>query len=192
MAEPGARRTMRRAMSRRSAIAVIVMLLLAAAYVAATTGVRWHVDGLIQHAVGGPLPAFRLLDRAGKTWTADDLRGKRVVLHCFRSGCEACEAEAPELRALEANLPADVVLLHVFFDPVRKVDAQTSAATLAAKAFARPVLLADSPFVDAFHGVKWSNVTPVTYVVDAQGVVRYGLRGKQTRAAIEAALAAIR
>jgi hypothetical protein len=35
-------------------------------------------------------------------------------------------------------------------------------------------------------------VTPITYVVDAQGIVRFGLRGAQTQAAIEQALAAVR
>jgi hypothetical protein len=35
-------------------------------------------------------------------------------------------------------------------------------------------------------------VTPITYVVDSGGTVRYGLRGAQTRAAIEQALAASR
>lgn len=179
-------------MSRRSRFSLWFALALAAAYLVVTTVVRRYVDGVIQHAVGHDLPAFSLVDRAGTTWTAAALRGKRVVLHFFRSHCEACDAEAPALRDLENALPADVVLLHVMTDAVLRFPPELTAETIAAKNFARPVLMADAAFVDAFHTVKWSSVTPITYVVDAQGVVRFGLRGKQTRATIEQALDAAR
>lgn len=163
---------------------------LGVAYFVVTWWVRGHVDGLIQHSVGKPLPAFTLVDRAGTVWTADALRGKRAVLHFFRSRCHSCEVEAPAIRDLEKNLPADVVLLHVMTDAVLKFPAAETEATIAAKGFAAPVALADAAFADAFHKSSWSQVTPITYVVDAGGVVRYGLRGAQTRAAIEQALAA--
>ena len=58
-------------------------------------------------------------------------------------------------------------------------------ATIGQKQFARPIAMATAAFIDAFHKVTWSSVTPITYVVDARGVVRFGLRGKQTRGSIE-------
>lgn len=179
-------------MNRRSRIAVVVALVLGVAYFAVTAGVRAHVDGLIQHAVGRPLPPFTIVDRAGATWTPAALAGKRAVLHFFRSRCHSCDEEAPEIRALEANLPGDVVLLHVMTDAVLKFPPAETEATIAAKSFARPVALADAAFADAFHKSSWSQVTPISYVVDAKGVVRYGLRGARTRAEIEQALAAVR
>ena len=165
---------------------------LGVAYFVVTWWVRGHVDGLIQHSVGKPLPAFTLVDRAGTAWTADALRGKRAVLHFFRSRCHSCEVEAPAIRDLEKNLPADVVLLHVMTDAVLEFEPALTAATLAQKNFQRPVLMADAAFLEAFHSVSWSNVTPITYVVDAAGTVRFGLRGAQTQVAIEQALAAVR
>lgn len=179
-------------MSRRTRIALIVAAALVTAWFAVTGWIRAHVDDLIRHAVGRPLPAFSLVDGDGRQWSAEALRGKKVVLHFFRSRCHSCDAEAPEIRALEAALPPDVVLLHVMTDVVLGFPAELTAATLAAKRFQAPVLQADKAFVDAFHQVQWSKVTPISYVVDAAGVVRYGLRGAQTRAAIEAALAAAR
>jgi peroxiredoxin len=179
-------------MSRRTGIALLVAAVLVAGYFVVTSGVRAHVDGLIQHAVGRPLPEFRADDRGGRTWTAAELRGQRAVLHFFRSRCHSCELEAPEYRALEANLPGDVVLLHVMTDALLGFPPELAGPTIAAKGFARPVLMADAAFADAFHKSAWSQVTPITYVVDAAGVVRYGLRGAQTRAAIEQALAASR
>ena len=179
-------------MSRRTGIVLFAVAAAVIGYFAVTAGVRAHVDGLIQHAVGKPLPQFTAVDRAGRTWSAADLRGKRAVLHFFRSRCHSCELEAAAYRELEANLPADVVLLHVMTDPVLGFPPELAAPTVAAKGFARPVLMADATFADAFHKSSWSQVTPISYVVDARGTVRYGLRGGQTRAAIEQALAASR
>jgi peroxiredoxin len=178
--------------SRRTVLGVVVPLVLAGGYFAVRSGVRAHVDGLIQHAVGKPLPEFALADAGGRRWTAADLRGRPAVLHFFRSRCHSCDLEAPAIRDLEARLPADVALLHVTTDAVLGFPPDETAATLAAKAFARPVLAADAAFVDAFHQVRWSNVTPITYVVDAAGVIRFGLRGAQTAASIETAVAAVR
>ncbi len=180
----------RRSRRRGPLVAVIGIGVVVAAYFGVMAAVRAHVDGLIENAVDRPVPEFRLADRTGKEWTHADLQGRRAVLHFFRSRCGSCEIEAPEIRALEAALPADVVLLHVMTDVVMEFDDELTTATIERKNYARPILMADAKFMDEFHKVAWSQVTPVTYVVDAQGVVRFGLRGKQTQAAIEAALAA--
>jgi peroxiredoxin len=179
-------------MSRRSKFTVWSALVLLVAYFGITSWIRAYVDGLIHHAVGKPLPEFALVDRGGRTWTNADLRGKRALLHFFRSHCHSCDIEAEAVRELEQRLPGDAVLLHVMTDAVLGFPPDLTAATLAGKRFTAPVLMADSKLVDAFHRVKWSNVTPITYVVDAQGAVRYGLRGAQKLAAFEQALAASR
>lgn len=179
-------------MSRRTLFTLIVPLLLVAAYFGITARVRAHVDELIQAAIGHPLPTFSLADRSGRLWTNGDLAGKRTVLHFFRSQCEGCEREAPAIRELESHLPADVVLLHVMTDQVLAFPADVTAATLARKNFTQPVLMADAPFVNAFHQLKWSQVTPITYIIDSHGTTRFGLRGAQTAASINQALDAAR
>jgi len=178
--------------SRRTLLGLGVPIALLLVYWLATSGVRAHVDGLIHQSVGKPVPAFRLVDEAGTEWSQDSLRGKPAILHFFRSYCHTCDAEAPGLRQLEQRLPSDVQLLHVMTDVVMNVDPAVTVKTIAGKGFQRPVLRADASFVDAFHSVRWANVTPITYVVDAAGVIRYGLRGMQTPEAIEAAVAALR
>jgi cytochrome c biogenesis protein CcmG/thiol:disulfide interchange protein DsbE len=186
MDEPGRPR-------RRRVLVLLILVALVAGYLGVTAWIRAKVDALIQQGVGKPLPAFRLVDRDGKEWSAEALRGRPVVLHFFRSWCHGCEAEAPEFRQLEGGLdPQQVTLLHVMTDAVLEFDPAVTQATIAGKTFRRPILMADRAFMDAFHSVQWSKVTPITYVVDATGVIRYGLRGPQTAASVQQALAAAR
>jgi peroxiredoxin len=178
-------------MSRRTWIGLVVPLVLLAAYFGVTSFIRAHVDDLIQHAVDRPLPEFELADRAGRRWSHRDLEGKRAVLHFFRSYCHSCDVEAEAIRALEAQAADDTVWLHVMTDVVLDVDAATTEATIARKRYQKPVLMADAAFMAKFHKAEWSQVTPITYVVDAGGVVRYGLRGMQSEAAVAAAVEAV-
>ena len=178
-------------MSRRTLFGLIVPLVLVAAYFGVTSSIRAHVDDLIQHAVDKPLPDFQLVDRDGKTWSKQDLVGKRSVLHFFRSYCHSCDVEAPAIRALEKRADADTVWLHVMTDVVLDVDESKTEETIARKQYSAPVLMADEAFMELFHQAQWSQVTPITYVVDREGTVRFGLRGLQTEAAVEAALAAV-
>jgi len=176
--------------SRRLLYVVVVAGLLIGAYFVTMAVIRAHVDSVIHSAVDRPLPAFSLADRSGRVWTQEDLAGRRAVLHFFRSRCHSCDVEAPEIRRLERELPSDAVMLHLMTDEVMGFDAGLTAATLHHKRFERPVLMADEPFMNAFHSVRWSQVTPITYIVDAGGVVRFGLRGRQQAAAVQGALAA--
>ncbi|MGK0203785.1 MAG: peroxiredoxin [Planctomycetota bacterium] len=178
-------------MSRRTLISLIVPLVLVAAYFGVTSYIRAHVTDLIQHAVDKPLPDFQLVDLDGKQWSKKDLAGKRAVLHFFRSHCHSCEVEAPAIRELEQGKPDDVVWLHVMTDVVLDVTPETTTATIARKKFTEPILMADVPFVELFHKAKWAQVTPVTYVVDKTGVVRYGLRGRQEAATVRQAIDAV-
>ena len=177
-------------MSRRTMLGLIVPAALIAAYFGVTSFIRAHVDDLIQHAVHRPLPEFQLADLDGRSWSKEDLLGKRAVLHFFRSYCHSCDVEAPAIRALEQQAAPDTIWLHVMTDVVLDVDQATTDATIARKQFQSPVLMADHAFMELFHKSDWSQVTPITYVVDPEGVVRFGLRGLQTEAAVAAALAA--
>jgi peroxiredoxin len=184
------------AVPRRPSRSAVVVLLLPIALVigwfAVKTSVRSHVDGVIQGTVGKPLPAFRLADLGGREWTAERLRGKPAVLHFVRSHCEVCDAEAADYREFERGAGPTFTVLHVATDRVAGFAEADAQASIRAHAFAAPVLLADAAFLDAFHSVAWSKVTPVTYVVDSGGVVQRALRGRQTLAVLQEALAAVR
>ncbi len=88
------------ARSRRVLWGILLPVLLVGGWFAVTAAVRRHVDEVIQAAVGVPLPDFRLPRLgaegapAGGEVAAADLRGRRVVLHFFRSFCSSCDLVA--------------------------------------------------------------------------------------------------
>lgn len=179
--------------SRRRWLLVLLPVLLIGGFYGGKAIVRAHVDGVIAQNVGEFVPEFALRDEQGVEWTKQTLLGKPAVLHFFRSHCPSCDQEAAEMRRFEQELPADAAtVLHVVTDTVLDVGAATTARTIAQKGYARPVLRADAAFMDAFHSVSWSHVTPVTYVAGADGRIVRALRGKQTAAALREALAAAR
>jgi len=186
--EPGARS----GSSLRMRLSLLTPLLFVAAWYGGKAAVRWHVDGLIHSAVDQELPTFTLADRNGTSWSNERTLGKPLVLHFLRSRCGSCDVEAPAYREFEQfAAQRSATVLHVFTDRVLDFPPDLTERTIAGKNFASPVLLADAAFVDAFHSAKWSNVTPVTYVADATGKIRFALRGGQTVAALTAALDAV-
>lgn len=178
---------------RRIVQLLVLVVLFVPAFYAGKAIVRARVDTAIQGPVGKALPTFSLPEADGSSVFGNaDLKGRPVVLHFFRSHCEACDAEAEAYRELERELDAKVALLHVMTDRVMGFDAEVTAATLARKQFRSPVVLADAAFLDAFHSATWARVTPVTYAADATGTIRAALRGKQTLAELRAAVLAVR
>lgn len=180
-----------RSVSRRTLLGLAVPAALVVAWFAVKQGVRTHVDGVIQAAIGRPLAEFSLEDTTGRRWSRADLLGKRVVLHFFRSHCPTCDVEAPEYRAFEQAVGDQALVLHVITDRVMGFAPEQTARTVAEKAFRQPVLYADEAFMDALHKVEWSRVTPVTYLVDREGTIRTALRGRQVEATLHDQLATL-
>ncbi len=180
--------------TRRRTVQLLVLLaLFVTAFYGGKAIVRARVDTAIQGPLGKVVPPFSLPKADGSGVMGDaDVKGRPLLLHFFRSHCEACEAEAEAYRQLEGELDGKVVLLHVMGDRVMEFSAEVTAATLARKQFKAPVLFADAAFLDAFHSATWARVTPVTYAADATGTIRVALRGKQTLGELRAAVLAVR
>lgn len=134
------------------------------------------------------MPVFSLQDRTGRHWTQQDLRGKVTILNFFRSRCAGCLKECEAIRAIAAEGEVTgVQVLSVMLDDVEGYPAEVTSRTLETFAYRHPVLMANADFVEAFHGVGWSHVTPITYVIDAKGVVTKSLRGHQPVETLRAA-----
>lgn len=99
--------------------------------------------------------AFALADHL-----ADD--GRPLVLNLWASWCIPCRVEIPELSAFSDNRP-DVQVLGVAVD-----DTEPSAISFAREIEATyPLALGNPEFEDAYPRLG----LPVTYIIDAEGVV---------------------
>ncbi len=169
-------------------LALLAALLIYPAYLGVMWGVRAWVDSRIERMEGRPLPEFSLTGRDGVVYSTESLRGRKVVLNFFRSRCVSCRAEKEEIKALARGVGDDVLVLGVMTDAALGFPAEESERTLELMDYEHPVVMADREFMDAFHGVRWSNVTPVTYMVDPNGNIVSALRGVHSRQELRAAL----
>lgn len=123
--------------------------------------------------VGDPAPTFALPDAAGRTVTAESLRGRVVVLDFTASWCMACRTALPELEALGARY-ADrgVTVVTVAIDADSKdadrfLDAVVPGHTMT-------VLYDTSARLLSRFGAAGM---PAHYVLDREGVVRFASSG---------------
>ncbi|MEM7048199.1 MAG: TlpA disulfide reductase family protein [Acidobacteriota bacterium] len=126
-------------------------------------------------------------DLTGRTWTADDLEGRVVLLDFWATWCAPCLAELPDLRELDAAYgERGLVIVGIALDALERRDL-------------RSFLLR--------HDITWPQVheragtqsdiarrfgveaVPVTVLVDSAGrVVARDLRGKALGATVKALL----
>jgi len=170
-------------------ILLAAVIVLIGAYSGIMHLVRQHVTNLIEAGEQKPLPDFALTAVDGKQWTRASLLGKTVVLNFFRSKCANCVRERDTIRQLAEEAHKDrVVVLGIMMDRVLGFPETVTRKTLASFGYQHPVLMADEQFVEAFHKVRWSHVTPVTYVASPNGVIVRALRGHQDLATLRAAI----
>lgn len=118
--------------------------------------------------VGKPLPGnFAEHDIDGNSWTNEQLKGHKVVINCWFSGCGPCLREMPELSEWKNQFP-DVLFLSANFEKADKVKRIT-----AQRGFNWNHIYDDKYFVQ-FVG---TNGFPLFIVLDDKGIVRYFTNG---------------
>lgn len=123
-------------------------------------------------AVGQPAPALIVPELDGHLFDLAKLRGKVVLVNVWATWCSPCRIEMPTLDALYRRLRSrGLVLLGLSIDEasdsgeVRKVMRQ----------FSYPGALASAARVNGFGQPI---AVPVTYVIDAHGVIRAQLQAE--------------
>lgn len=140
--------------------------------------------------VDAPLPDFELLDLSGRTWTAQDLAGKTVLINDWATWCGPCREEMPLIQELHERLLEHDDLAVVTFNADR--DPGPVAPYLEAEGFSFPVLLAEEhvrQVNDGFVGL------PATRIVGPDGVVRFeqtGFTASEAEGWVDAALERMR
>ena len=129
--------------------------------------------------VGKPAPAFELpvLQQPDKRFTPADMRGKVWLLNVWASWCVSCREEHPMLVALAKRGVMPILGLN-YKD-------KGDEATAWLKQFGNPY---DLSVVDADGriGIDYGVYgVPETYLIDAEGVIRYKQIGAITPAILE-------
>lgn len=122
-------------------------------------------------------PALALTDVDGRQWTAEDLRGKVVVLNFWASWCAPCIDELPLLNAL-AREHDGLLVLGVNF----KENADTIAAFAAAHPFQYTILRDRTG--DALKQWSAGGILPATILLDHRGRARWRVVGELNHADI--------
>lgn len=145
--------------------------MLAVALVVAAAACGDGGGGRSRAEVGEPAPAFTGFDLDGRRVALDDFRGRVVLLNFWASWCAPCRAEFPRLRAVHG---ARAAVLGVLYDDRSEP----------ARAFVRehggtwPSVVDPQGRIAAAYGVGPG--IPVTWVIDAEGVVRGRHHGELT------------
>lgn len=74
----------------------------------------------IHYAVGDAFPDFSLRDIQGKTWTNEQLKGKKTVINFWFTGCGPCRNEMPELGRWVKQFP-EVTFLAITFQKTEQI-----------------------------------------------------------------------
>jgi thiol-disulfide isomerase/thioredoxin len=119
--------------------------------------------------VGAPAPALVGQTIDGKPFDLAKLRGHVVVANVWATWCTPCRVEMPTLDAFSKAHQAQGVML-VGLSADRPRDAATVDRVMSA--FSYPAIVLNSAKVNGFNP---PNVLPVTYIIDAKGIVRSAL-----------------
>lgn len=117
-------------------------------------------EALVQE--GTPFPAFSIRENTGRVWTNDDLRGRVAVFNFWYTGCGPCIKEMPELNTWTEACP------EALFFAVTWNSADEIKAIIERTGFRFHQIVGEEALVKAI-GVKQ---TPVTLIVDREGIVR--------------------
>jgi peroxiredoxin len=127
----------------------------------------------------GAAPKFSLPDLKGRAFTLDKLRGKPVLLNFWATWCPPCIEEMPSMETLATRIGDRAVLAAV------SVDESLDEVKRFFDKREVPLLVLHDPekkVSQAYGSEKY----PETFLIDAQGRVRYYFINKRDWAQVEA------
>lgn len=120
---------------------------------------------------GGATPPLVLKDLNGKTHDLKQYRGKVVLINFWATWCPPCRAEMPSMQRLKTKMAGKpFVILAV---DMGETEAEVKAYIRQIKTDFTVLLDKDGRALKAWNVFAF----PTSYVVDAQGKIRYGLYG---------------
>ena len=175
----------------------ILIILLAAAVILVGAYVLW--GGAAKARVSQPTvavetvaeeaaPDFTFYDAEGNGHKLSDFRGKPVILNFWASWCGPCKAEMPDIEAAYQEYGEQIQFLIVNLTDGSSETVETASGYIAGQGYTFPVFYDTALEGTTAYGVY---AIPVTYFLDAQGVVRATNEGMMSAEALEGNIAAL-
>lgn len=135
---------------------------------------RWAAAKPIHPTRTDPAPDFTVTAVDGSRIRLADYRGKILLLHFYGTWCAPCEFEMPELVRLRQAFPEEqLAMLGV---AVNETQGERAVREWMAKfKITYPQALATADIASAY----WIQGVPITYLIDAQGRIRYRWDGER-------------
>lgn len=115
----------------------------------------------VAFTLGKPLPPFHFIDLKGDSITLDQLKGKRIVLNFWLTGCRSCENEIPQLNDLVKTSDGNTA----FIAPVFYASRQSLETSVAAQTFLYTVVTPRNHDGYSVHHFPMHIVTDENHVV---------------------------
>ncbi len=116
--------------------------------------------------VGKLAPGFTLIDRQGKTWDLDELRGQVVFVNFWATWCGPCIEEMPSMQSLYRSLQPNKFKMLAILSNDEPAFADNVAKKLAVTF---PILIDPEGKIGKAYGLTG---VPETYIIDKQGILR--------------------
>lgn len=124
--------------------------------------------------IGQPAPKLAVTELDGTAFNLADLRGHVVILNMWATWCGPCRLEMPALDAFYRQYHArGVEMIGLSADRPR----DRGEVTKAMAAFTYPAAMLNDAHPNGFGT---PNILPMTYVIDADGIVRAQMRPSET------------
>ena len=134
------------------------------------SGVTSAADSSIGTNVGQKAPAFTVTTTDGTTLRSEDLRGQVLVLTSSAAWCQTCAIEAQQLSAVyELEKERPVTFLTVDIDPRDTPEVINAFRTRMQTPWVYAPANGAEQLIRDFGLTRFE----ITYVIDAQGIVRY-------------------
>jgi peroxiredoxin len=135
---------------------------------------RWATEAPVQPTRADPAPDFRLTAIDGTRIRSADYRGKLLILHFYATWCAPCEAEMPELVHLRQAFPESQLAMVGI--AVNEPQGERAVREWVKRfKLTYPQALATASILSNY----WVQGVPITYLIDAQGRIRYRWEGER-------------
>lgn len=133
---------------------------------------RWAEVAPLHPTRTDPAPPFTLRSLDGSRLRLQDFRGRILLLHFYGTWCAPCEVEMPHLVRLRQTYPeSELAMIGV---AVNETQGERAVREWTEKfKITYPQALATPEMISAY----WIQGVPITYIIDAEGRIRYRFEG---------------